>query len=131
MFHSYESSQFRNPPKLNWEERFYKALLGGPDPRENCFTAEEILYRRLSGGETAPMSNEERSAMDRCLSDLRQFQVQVLNYPPIEKSVQETNLLSEEDLIEDTFSNIVGRPMLMRERPFFLRNARMAQRRAG
>jgi hypothetical protein len=33
---------------------------------------------------------------------------------------------SEEELIEEAFYDIVGRPMLMRERHFFLRKARVA-----
>ena len=126
MFDSYELPYVTNPPKFDWEERFYEALLGGPDPRENCFAAESIVYTRLSVSETVPISNEERSAIDHCLSDLRRFQMQELNYPPIETFVQNTNLRSEEELIEKAFYDIVGRPMLMRERPFFLRKARVA-----
>lgn len=65
--------------------------------------------------------------MDDCLFDLRRFQVQELNYPPIETSAQNTNMRSEEELIEEAFYDIVGRPMLMRERPFFMRKkARVA-----
>ena len=131
MFDSYESPYVTNPPKFDWEERFYETLFGGRDPRENCFAAEWIVYTRLSVSETVPMSNEERSTMDHCLSDLRRFQMQELNYPPIETSVQKTNIRSEEELIEEAFYDIVGRPMLMRERPFFLRKARAAQRGAG
>jgi hypothetical protein len=126
MFDSYGSPYGTNPPKFDWEERFYEALLGGPDPRENCFAAEWIVYTRLSVSATVPMSNEERSALDHCLSDLRRFQMQELNYPPIGTFVHNTNLCSEEDLIEKAFYDIVGRPMLMRERPFFLRKARVA-----
>jgi|HubBroStandDraft_4_1064222.scaffolds.fasta_scaffold863622_2 hypothetical protein len=32
MFDSYESPYGTNPPKFDWEERFYEALLGGRDP---------------------------------------------------------------------------------------------------
>jgi hypothetical protein len=72
------------------------------------------------------MSNEERSAMNDCLFDLRRFQEQELNYPPIDTSAQNTNIRSEEELIEEAFYDIVGRPMLKRERPFFMRKARVA-----
>ena len=126
MFDSYELPYVTNPPKFDWEERFYQALLGGQDPRENCLAAESIVYTRLSVSETVPISNEERSAIDHCLSDLRRFQMQELNYPPIGTFVQNRDLRSEEDLIEKAFCDIVGRPMLMRERPFFLRKARVA-----
>jgi hypothetical protein len=105
MFDSYESPYGTNPTKFDWEERFYEALLGGRDPRENCFAPEWIVYTRLS--ETVPMSNEERSAIDHCLSDLRRFQMQELNYPPIGTFVQNTNLRSDEDLIEKAFYDIV------------------------
>ena len=121
MFDSYELPHLTHRQKFNWEEQFYDALLGGRDPRENCFAAESIAFARLSVSETVPMSNEERSAMDDCLSDLRRFQVQELNYPPIGTSAQNTDIRSEENLIEKAFYDIVGRPMLMRERPFFMR----------
>jgi hypothetical protein len=124
MFDSYELPHAAHPRKFHWEEQFYEALLGGRDPRENCFAAEWIVYTRLSVSETVPMSNEERSAMDDCLFDLRKFQMQELAYPPIETSVH--NMRSEEELIEEAFYDIVGRPMLLRERPFFLRKARVA-----
>ncbi|MGA7221574.1 MAG: hypothetical protein WBX16_01850 [Candidatus Acidiferrales bacterium] len=127
MFDSYELPHVTHREKFNWEEQFYEALLGGRDPRENCVAAESIAFARLSLSETVPMSNEERSAMDDCLFDLRRFQVQELNYPPIETSAQNTNMRSEEELIEEAFYDIVGRPMLMRERPFFMRKkARVA-----
>lgn len=126
MFDSYELPHVSRRQKFNWEDRFYEALLGGRDPRENCAAAESIVFTRLSISETVPMSNEERSAMDDCLSDLRRFQMQELNYPPIETSVENADSPSEEELIEQAFHDIVGRPMLMRERPFFLRKARVA-----
>lgn len=125
MFHSYVLPRVTHLLKFNWQERFYEALLDGPDPRENCFAAERIVFARLRVSETVPLSNEERSAMDGCLSDLRRFQVQELNYPPIE-TLENTNLRSEEERIEETFYNIVGRPMLLRERSFFLRRSRVA-----
>jgi hypothetical protein len=131
VFDSYELPHANERQKFNWEERFYEALLGEPNPRENCFAAESIIFARLSISATVPMSNDERKAMDDCLSDLRRFQVQKLNYPPIETFVRQTEIHSEEGLIEEAFYDIVGRPMLMRERPFFLRKARAAQRRAG
>jgi hypothetical protein len=126
MFDSYELPRLTHRPKFNWQERFYEALLDGRDPRENCFAAESIVFARLSVSEAVPLSNEEQSAMNDCLCDLRRFQVQELNYPPMETSFQSTNLCSEEQLIEETFYSIVGRPMLLRERSFFLRKARVA-----
>ena len=103
MFDSYESPYVTNPPKFDREEWSYEALLGGRDPRENCFAAESIVFTRLSVSENVPMSNEERSAMDHSLSELRRFQMQELNYPPIETSVQKRNIRSEEELIEEAF----------------------------
>jgi hypothetical protein len=126
MFDSYELPHVTHRQKFNWEEQFYEALFGGRDPRENCFAAEWIAYTRLSVSETVPMSNEERSAMDDCLFHLRKFQMQELNYPPIDASAENTDMRSEEELIEEAFCDIVGRPMLMRERTFFLRKARVA-----
>jgi hypothetical protein len=126
MFDSYALPRLTHRPEFHWQERFYEALLDGRDPRENCFAAESIIFARLNAGDTAPLSNEERSAMDDCLSDLRRFQVQELNYPPIEIPGEDANLLSAEEIIEDTFYKIVGRPMLLRERSFFLRKARVA-----
>jgi hypothetical protein len=126
MFDSYEFRHVTHRQRFTWEEQFYEALLDGRNPRENCFAAEWIVYTRLSVSETVPMSNEERSAMDDCLFDLRKFQMQQLNYPPIDASAQNANMRSEEELIEEAFYDIVGRPMLMRERPFFLRKVRVA-----
>ena len=126
MFDSYELPRVTHPQKFNWQARFYEALLDGQDPRENCFAAEWIVFTRLSVSDTVPLSNEEQSAMDDCLGDLRRFQMLELNYPPIESALQNANLRSEEELIELTFHNIVGRPMLMRERAFFLRKPRVA-----
>jgi len=126
MFDSYESPHASQRQKFNWEERFYEALLCGRDPRENSLAAESIVYSRLSASKTVPMSNEERSAMDDCLADLRKFQMQELNYPPIQTSAQQTEMRSEQELIEEAFYDIVGRPMLMRERPFFLRKGKRA-----
>ena len=103
MFDSYEFPRVTHRQKFTWEKRFYQALLGGQDPRENCFAAEWIVYTRLSVSETVPLSHEERSAMDNCLFDLRKFQMQELNYPPIDTSAQQTEMLSEEELIEKAF----------------------------
>lgn len=126
MFDSYELPRVTHRQKFNWQAQFYEALLDGQDPRENCFAAEWIVFTRLSVSDTVPLSNEEQSAMDDCLRDLRRFQMLELNYPPIESALQNANLRSEEELIEETFHNIVGRPMLMRERAFFLRKPRVA-----
>lgn len=126
MFDSYELPRLTHRPKFDWQEQFYEALLDGRDPRENCFAAERIVFARLSVSEAVPLSKEERGAMDDCLTDLRRFQVQELDYPPIETSAENTNSRSEQELIEETFYNIVGRPMLLRERSFFLRKARVA-----
>jgi len=111
------TNHLTEPTKFDWEERFYEALLGGRDPRENYFAAEWIVYTRLS--ETVPMSNEERSAIDHCLSDLRRFQMQELNYPPIGTFVQNTNLRSDEDLIEKAFLRHRGKANVDAGAPFF------------
>ena len=78
MFDSYELPPVTHREKFSWEEQFYEALLGGRDLREKCFAAESIIHTRLSVSETVPMSNEERSAMDDCLFDLRKLQMQEL-----------------------------------------------------
>jgi hypothetical protein len=127
MFDSYELPRVTHGQKFNWQARFYEALLDGHDPRENCFAAEWIVFTRLSVSEAVPLSRDEQGAMDDCLCDLRRFQMLELNYPAIETTaLQNTDLRCEEELIEETFHNIVGRPMLMRERAFFLRKPRVA-----
>jgi hypothetical protein len=53
--------------------------------------------------------------------------VEQLDYPRLDLRVDEVNSPTEEEkLIEQAFEEIVGRPMLLREQPYFLRKSRRA-----
>jgi len=58
---------------------------------------------------------------------LQRFQVEQLDYPRLDLHVDEVKSPTEEEkLIEHAFEEIVGRPMLLREQPYFLRKLRRA-----
>lgn len=127
MYESYDQCRIRQRPRFDWEEEFYKALSTSRDANEANAAAEWIVFSRLTVNESNPLSVDERSAMDDCLLVLRKFQVEQLNYPRLDMHVDEVNSPSEEaKLIEHAFEEIVGRPMRLREQPYFLRKLRRA-----
>lgn len=127
MYESYDQCRIPQRPRLEWEEEFYKALSTSRDANEANAAAEWIVFSRLTESENHPLSVDERSAMDDCLFVLRRFQVEQLNYPLLDLRVDEENSPTEEEkLIEQAFQEIVGRPMLLREQPYFLRKSRRA-----
>jgi hypothetical protein len=127
MYESYDKCRIPQRPRFKWEEEFYKALSTSRDENEANAAAEWIVFSRLTESESNPLSVDERSAMDDCLFVLRRFQVEQLNYPRLDMHVDEVNSPSEEEkLIEQAFQEIVGRPMLLREQPYFLRKLRRA-----
>jgi|HubBroStandDraft_1064217.scaffolds.fasta_scaffold118761_2 hypothetical protein len=127
MYDSNDQCRIPQRPRFEWEEQFYKALSGSPDLNEANAAAEWVVFTRLNGSESDPLSAEERSAMDDCLLVLRRFQVEQLNYPRLDLHVDEVNSPPEEEkLIEQTFEEIVGRPRLLRDQPYFLRKLRRA-----
>jgi hypothetical protein len=122
MYESYDQCRIPQRPRFEWEEEFYKALSTSRDANQANAAAEWIVFSRLTASESHPLSVVERSAMDDCLFVLRRFQVEQLNYPWLDMPVDEGNSPSEkEKLIEHAFEKIVGRPMLLREQPYFLR----------
>jgi hypothetical protein len=127
MYDSNDQCRIPQRPRFEWEEQFYKALSGSPDLNEANAAAEWVVFTRLNGSESDPLSAEERSAVDDCLLVLRRFQVEQLNYPRLDLHVDEVNSPPEEEkLIEQTFEEIVGRPRLLRDQPYFLRKLRRA-----
>ena len=127
MYDSYDQCRIPRWPRFEWEEQFYKALSGSLDLNEANAAAEWIVFSRLNGSESDPLSAEERSAMDDCLFVLRRFQVEQLDYPGLDLHVDEVDSPTEEEkLIEQALEEIGGRPMLLREQPYFLRKLRRA-----
>jgi hypothetical protein len=125
MYESYDQCRIPQRARFQWEEEFYQALSISRDANEANAAAEWIVFSRLTASESNPFSADERSAMDDCLFVLRRFQVEQLNYPRLDMHVDEVNSPSEEaKLIEQAFQEIVGRPMLLREQPYFLRKLR-------
>lgn len=127
MYDSYDQCRVPQRRKIDWEEQFYKALSSSRDPKKSGADAEWIVFARLLDGKNNPLSAAEREAMDDCLFVLRRFQVEQLNYPPLDSRVDSSDASSEqEQLIEMAFEEIVGRPMLLREKPYFMRRVRRA-----
>ena len=127
MYESYDQCRIPQRPRCGWEEEFYKALSASRDVNEANAAAEWIVFSRLTESESNPLSVDERSAMDDCLFVLRRFQVEQLNYPQLDLHAEAASSPSEEEkLIEQAFQEIVGRPMLLREQPYFLRKLRRA-----
>jgi hypothetical protein len=127
MYESYDQCRIPQRPRFEWEEQFYKALSTSRDANEANAAAEWIIFSRLTTSESNPFSVDERSAMDDCLFVLRRFQVEQLDYPRLDLHVDEVKAPTEEEkLIEQAFEEIVGRPMLLREQPYFLRKLRRA-----
>lgn len=127
MYESYDQCRIPQRPRFEWEEQFYKALCTSRDANEANAAAEWILFSRLTENASYPLQADERAAMDDCLYVLRRFQVEQLDYPRLDLRVDEVNSPTEEEkLIEQAFQEIVGRPMLLREQPYFLRKMRRA-----
>ena len=107
-----------------WEPRFFDTLYSSGSWAENAAAAEDILFERLSWLQNSSITPAEQEALDRAAGALRSVQVERLGFPLIEDEV--ITDVRAEMYAETMFEQLVGRPMLLRERDVISQNRKRA-----